>query len=55
MVGSLESFSNNPVVVNLPIDSKGNALIVVGKRLGTRFNPYNAQTFVGKDCQMLVT
>jgi hypothetical protein len=49
VVWLLQRFSDDSVVVNLAIDSKGNGLIPVGKRLRTTVDTNNTQTLVGKD------
>jgi hypothetical protein len=49
MVLVLKPFSNEPVVVDLAIDRKGNALILVGKRLRSTVNTHDAQTLMGKN------
>jgi hypothetical protein len=54
MVGCLQRFSNDSVVVNFAIDSKSNALILVGKRLSSTVNTNNTQTFVGKNLEVLI-
>jgi hypothetical protein len=41
VVWMLEGFSNDPVVVNFPIDSKSNALICISEWLGSGVNPDN--------------
>lgn len=48
MVGILQPFPYQPVVINLTIDSEGNALVRVGKWLGTTLNTYNAETLMSK-------
>jgi hypothetical protein len=55
VVRCLQGFSNDPVVVDFTIDSKSNALILVGKRLSSTVNTNNTQTLVGKNFEMLVT
>ena len=54
VVWFLQRFSNDSVVVNLAIDSKGNALILVGKRLRSTVDTNNTQTFMGKNFEVLV-
>ncbi len=49
VVGFLERFSNDSVVVNLAIDSQGNGLIRVGKRLRSAVDTNNTKTFMGKN------
>lgn len=46
MVWDLESFSNDPVVINLAVDGQGNGFILVGEWLRSTFNSHNAQTLV---------
>jgi hypothetical protein len=53
VVWVLESFSNESVVVDFAIDSKGNAFIAVGEWLGSTVDTNNTQTFVSKDCEVL--
>ena len=55
VVWCLQCFSNDSVVVYFAIDSKGNALILVGKRLSSTVNTNNTQTFVGENLEVLVT
>lgn len=55
VVRGLESLSNDSVVVDLAIDSKGNGLITVGKWLSSTIDTDNAQTLVGKDLKGLAT
>jgi hypothetical protein len=50
----LESFANDSVVVDLTIDCKSNGLICVGKGLGSTLNTNDTQTFVSKNCNLLV-
>jgi len=50
VIWNLKSLADNSMVVNLSIDSKSNALILVGKRLGTRVNSHDAQTFMSENC-----
>ena len=54
MVCLLQCLSNDSVVVNLAIDSKGNGLILVGKWLRSTVDTDNTQTFVGKNLEVLV-
>ena len=42
------------MVVDFSIDSKSNALILVGKWLRPRVDSYNAQSFMGENCEKLV-
>lgn len=55
VVWGFECFSDDTMVVDLAIDSKGNGLILVGKWLSTTVDTNNTQTFVGKNCKELVT
>lgn len=48
VVWGLETLSDESMVINFAIDSKGNALIVVGEWLSSRVDTNNRQTFVGK-------
>jgi len=50
-----ECFSNDSVVVDLSIDSKGNGFILVGKWLRSTVNTDDAQTLVSKNLVELVT
>ena len=54
MIWVSQTFANNSVVVDFSVDSKCNAIIVVGKWLGTTVNAYDAQSFMGKNCKMSV-
>lgn len=49
MVWVLQALPHQPVVVDLAIDSEGNAIIRVGKRLSSTLNAHNTQTFMRKD------
>jgi hypothetical protein len=55
VVRCLQRFSNDSVVVDFAIDSKSNALILVGKRLSSTVDTNNTQTFMGKNWEVLVT
>lgn len=48
MVRILQAFPHQPVVINLTIDSEGNALVRVGKWLGTTLYTYNAEALMSK-------
>ena len=50
VIRSLEPLSDDSVVVNFSIDSKSNALILVGEWLGPGVNSHNAQTFMSENC-----
>jgi hypothetical protein len=49
VVWVLEALPHQPVVVDLAIDSEGNAIIRVGQWLSTALDADNAETFVGKN------
>lgn len=49
MVWVLQVLPNQPVVVDLAIDSEGNALVGVGQWLRSALHAYNTQTLVGKN------
>jgi len=53
VVRCLQGFPDNSVVVNFPIDCKCNAIVLVGKGLGTTVNTDNTQTLVGKNWGLL--
>lgn len=55
VVWCLQCFANDSVVVDLAIDSKSNALILVGKRLSSTVNPNNTKTLMRKNLEALVT
>lgn len=54
VVGSLQSFPDDSVVVNLAIDCKGNALVLVRNWLRSTFNTNDTQTLVSKNWLLLV-
>jgi hypothetical protein len=53
VVGVLEPLSDDSVVVDFAVDSKGDALVAVGKWLGSTVNTNDTQTFVSKNCEGL--
>jgi hypothetical protein len=53
VVWVLESFTDDSVVVNLAIDSKGYALITVGEWLSSGIDTNNGETLVSKNYMSL--
>ena len=54
VVGSLQSLPNDSVVVDLAIDCKCNAVVLVGNWLRSTVNTDDTQTLVSKDWLLLV-
>jgi hypothetical protein len=46
----LQPFPDQPVIVDLAIDRERNALVLVGKWLGSALDADNAQTLMGENC-----
>jgi hypothetical protein len=55
VIRSLQSLPDNSVVVDLAIDRKGNALVLVGKWLRSAVNTDDTQTLVSKNWLLLVS
>jgi len=50
-----QCLANDSVVVDFAVDSKGNAVILVGKWLRSTVDTDDTQTLMSKDCEVLVT
>jgi hypothetical protein len=53
MIGVLQSLSDQSVVIDLPIDRKGNGLLLVSEGLRSTVDSDNTQSLVCQNCEVL--